>query len=174
MSGYTPGEELQALPSFLEVVSRRRAGVLCWSGADGARRAGRAGPTHYETVMRRKDGARVPVEVAFTVLQMFPLDVLKVDKSSVGDIPDDENDAIVSTIVSLGHALDLEIIAEGVETREQLNFLRERGCDQAQGYYLSPPAPADGEQIMPHETRKPAPEPGMVQSEPFQIFRSHH
>ena len=45
--------------------------------------------------------------------------------------------------IGLTHALDLEVITEGVETREQLDFLRERGCDQAQGYYFSPPVTAD-------------------------------
>ena len=76
------------------------------------------------------------------------------------DVPDDENDsAIGSTIVSLGrlgHALESEVITEGVETREQLNFLRERGCDQAQGYYFSPPVPAD-EFVVLSESEEPLP-----------------
>ncbi len=81
---------------------------------------------------------------SLSYLKLFPLDVLKVDKSFVQDVPYEENDsAIVSTIIGLAHALDLEVIAEGVETREQLDFLRERGCDQAQGYYFSPPVTAD-------------------------------
>ena len=81
---------------------------------------------------------------SLSYLKLFPLDVLKVDKSFVQNVPDDENDdAIVSTIIALSHALNLEVVAEGVETREQLDFLRERGCDQAQGYYFSPPVTAD-------------------------------
>lgn len=81
---------------------------------------------------------------SLSYLKLFPLDVLKVDKSFVRDVPDEENDsAIVFTIIGLGHALDLEVVAEGVETREQLDFLRQQGCDQAQGYYFSLPVTAD-------------------------------
>jgi diguanylate cyclase (GGDEF)-like protein len=81
---------------------------------------------------------------SLSYLKLFPLDGLKVDKSFVQDVPEDENDAaIVSTIVALSHALNLEVVAEGVETREQLDFLRERGCDRVQGYYFSPPVTAD-------------------------------
>ena len=56
------------------------------------------------------------------------------------DIVTDKNDAsIVKTIINMGHNLDLIVIAEGVETAEQLKFLTENGCDEVQGYYFSPP-----------------------------------
>ena len=81
---------------------------------------------------------------SLSYLKLFPLDVLKVDRSFVRDVPHEENDAaIVSAIISLAHDLSLEVIAEGVETREQLDFLRERGSDQAQGYFFSRPILAD-------------------------------
>ncbi|MCI0732688.1 MAG: EAL domain-containing protein [Methylococcaceae bacterium] len=73
-------------------------------------------------------------------LKRFPLNVLKIDKTFVGDIGRDHGDAaIVEASISLAHKLGLEIVAEGVETREQLEFLRHRDCDLAQGYYLSRP-----------------------------------
>jgi EAL domain-containing protein (putative c-di-GMP-specific phosphodiesterase class I) len=64
--------------------------------------------------------------------------VLKIDQSFVGDLSIDSNDAkLVSTIISLGKSLNLHIIAEGVETREQLEFLKIHHCEEAQGYYFS-------------------------------------
>jgi len=69
---------------------------------------------------------------------------LKVDQSFVRDIVADENDAaIVRSIISLGHQFKLQVIAEGVETLEQLDFLRARGCDEIQGYYYSHPLPVE-------------------------------
>ena len=71
-------------------------------------------------------------------LKRFPLDTLKVDRAFVNDITADAEDAaIVRAIVGLGHNLDLEIVAEGVETLEQLEFLRAAGCDLIQGYLMS-------------------------------------
>nr|WP_106782638.1 EAL domain-containing protein [Lysinibacillus timonensis] len=73
-------------------------------------------------------------------LKRFPLDVLKIDQSFVKDIPNDEEDmAIVSLIISMGKFLNLTIVAEGVETEEQLQYLKEQGCDIYQGYYFSRP-----------------------------------
>ena len=71
-------------------------------------------------------------------LKRFPLDTLKVDRAFVNDITADADDAaIVRAIVGLGHNLDLKIVAEGVETLEQLEFLRATGCDLVQGYLMS-------------------------------------
>ncbi|MGA7949033.1 MAG: EAL domain-containing protein [Thiobacillaceae bacterium] len=73
-------------------------------------------------------------------LKRFPLDVLKIDATFIRDLPHDVNDAaITAASISLGHSLGLEVVAEGVETREQYEFLRTLGCDTGQGYYLSPP-----------------------------------
>lgn len=72
-------------------------------------------------------------------LKCFPIDILKIDKSFIDDIPDQEDDKeIASAIIAMAHNLRLKVLAEGVETEDQLNFLREHGCDFYQGYYKSP------------------------------------
>lgn len=76
-------------------------------------------------------------------LKRFPVTALKIDKSFVQKIPDSDKDrAIVRSIVSLAHSLDLEVVGEGVEDTACLNLLAELGCDIAQGYYISRPVPA--------------------------------
>jgi diguanylate cyclase (GGDEF)-like protein/PAS domain S-box-containing protein len=77
-------------------------------------------------------------------LKHFPLDILKIDKSFIDDIPFHQDDMeIAATIVAMGHILGFKVLAEGVETPEQLAFLREKGCDLYQGYIKSKPVPAD-------------------------------
>lgn len=72
-------------------------------------------------------------------LKKFPITTLKIDRSFVIGVPAEENDcAIARAIVTMGQHLRQEIVAEGVETREQMNFLRDLGCDQLQGYLFSP------------------------------------
>jgi diguanylate cyclase (GGDEF)-like protein len=77
-------------------------------------------------------------------LQQLPLDRLKIDRAFVSDLSAGSSGAtIAETIVKLGHILGLAVIAEGVETREQLDALRHMGCQEIQGFYFSPPVPAD-------------------------------
>ncbi|MGA2225839.1 MAG: bifunctional diguanylate cyclase/phosphodiesterase, partial [Syntrophobacteraceae bacterium] len=79
-------------------------------------------------------------------LKRFPLDILKIDRSFIRDIPGDrDNEAIAAAIIAMAHSLNLEVIAEGVETEIQLAFVREHGCDAVQGYFYSPALP--GEEI---------------------------
>ena len=73
-------------------------------------------------------------------LRRFPIDRLKIDRSFIDDVPGSQHDAtIAKAIISLAHNLNLNVIAEGVETREQLGFLADNGCDEIQGYLLSRP-----------------------------------
>lgn len=76
-------------------------------------------------------------------LKRFPINELKIDRSFVRDIPGDGDDeAIIASIIALGHGLGLTVIAEGVETEQQIAFLRSVDCDSIQGYHLAKPMPA--------------------------------
>ncbi|NND53412.1 MAG: EAL domain-containing protein [Gammaproteobacteria bacterium] len=77
-------------------------------------------------------------------LQRLPIDEIKVDRSFVGNLPEhSQNAAIVRAIINMAHNLGLEVVAEGVETSPALRWLREEGCERAQGYFLSKPMPVD-------------------------------
>ena len=80
---------------------------------------------------------------SLSFLKRFPISQLKIDRSFVNDITTDADDAaIVAGTIALAHGLGIAVVAEGVETEDQLRFLAARGCDVAQGYYFSQPIPA--------------------------------
>ena len=84
-------------------------------------------------------------------LKQFPIDILKIDRSFVDGLPDGEQDAqIARAIIAMAHSLNMMVIAEGVESQAQLEFLREHGCDEVQGYLLGRPMSAQklSEQLM--------------------------
>jgi|SRR5689334_7964423 len=77
-------------------------------------------------------------------LKRFPLDGLKVDRSFIKDLPGDAEDAaITKAIIAMAHSLKLTVVAEGVETTQQLAFLQAHSCDFIQGFLFSRPLPAD-------------------------------
>jgi len=91
---------------------------------------------------------------SLSYLQKFPVDFIKIDRSFLGDIGHNGNAVITRAIIALGHGLQMKVIAEGVETREQLTFLRAHDCDQMQGFYFSPAVPGEHlRQMVAHDAR---------------------
>jgi EAL domain-containing protein (putative c-di-GMP-specific phosphodiesterase class I) len=83
------------------------------------------------------------------------VDGIKLDQSLIQHLPHNANDAaIVDAVISLGKALGLQVIAEGVETQEQADFLEEHGCDAMQGYFIAPPLPANESALHMVHTQK--------------------
>jgi len=105
-----------------------------------------AEPTAYTLGQLKAIGLRLAIDdfgtgySSLSYLTRFPIDTLKLDHSFLNDIVVDSDRAIiVDAVVSLGRSLKKRVIAEGVETPEQLRFIQELGCDEGQGYYFSPP-----------------------------------
>ena len=81
---------------------------------------------------------------SLSYLKRFPVDIIKIDRSFVRDVPQDADDAaIIAGIIALAHSLRLEVVAEGVETEAQLDYLKSLQCDLLQGWYISPAVPAE-------------------------------
>ena len=80
---------------------------------------------------------------SLSFMRRFPIDALKIDQSFVRDMTSDSDDAsIVSAVIDMGRSLNMRVVAEGIQTRDQLEFLRERRCPEGQGFYFGPPVPA--------------------------------
>lgn len=104
-----------------------------------------------EIMFQLKDmGVRIVIDdfgtgySSLSYLKQFPVDKLKIDRSFISEIASNENDAAISrAIINLGHSLNLQVLAEGVETALQKDFILNHGCDFAQGYYFKPPHKPD-------------------------------
>jgi diguanylate cyclase (GGDEF)-like protein/PAS domain S-box-containing protein len=97
----------------------------------------------------RRVGVRIAIDdfgtgySSLVYLKRLPIDTIKIDKEFIGDLTDDPDDkAITATVISMAQSLGLHVVAEGVETEAQLGYLRDRGCDEIQGYWFSPPLEA--------------------------------
>src|SRR5206468_12256256 len=96
----------------------------------------------------RNIGVRIAIDdfgtghSSLAYLKRFSVDYLKIDRSFIADIPADRGDAaITQAIIAMAHSLELKVIAEGVETQAQYDFLVAQGCDEYQGYFFSKPVP---------------------------------
>ena len=97
--------------------------------------------------MRSAYGSRsttsAPATRRSSYLKRFPAQTVKIDRSFISGLPSDADDvAIIEAVIAMAHSLGLAVVAEGVETDEQLSALRRLGCDEAQGYLLGRPMPA--------------------------------
>jgi diguanylate cyclase (GGDEF)-like protein/PAS domain S-box-containing protein len=122
------------------------------------------GPATLEALAAlRRLGVRVALDdfgtgySSFTYLRRFPIDTLKIDRQFVLDLPDDANDAAITrAIVAMGQGMGLDLVAEGVETEAQRDFLAALGCTLMQGYLFSRPLPAAGVTALLAERNRPA------------------
>jgi diguanylate cyclase (GGDEF)-like protein len=110
----------------------------------------------------KKQGVRISMDdfgtgySSLNYLKRFPIDRIKLDQSFVRDLPGDKDDAAIAmAVIAMGRSLELVVIAEGVETEEQLAFLKGHECDQLQGFLLSRPLPSDGFETFLKESRAP-------------------
>ncbi|MGC3979931.1 MAG: EAL domain-containing protein [Steroidobacteraceae bacterium] len=98
----------------------------------------------------RRDGLRISIDdfgtgySSLAYLKQLPIDTLKIDRSFINQIDvSSQDETIVSAIMTMAHSLGLKVVAEGVENETQLQVLRKHGCESAQGYFFSPPVPAE-------------------------------
>jgi EAL domain-containing protein (putative c-di-GMP-specific phosphodiesterase class I) len=103
----------------------------------------------------RTEGIRVAIDdfgtgySSLAYLKRFPIQTLKIDRAFIKDMMDNPQDrAIVNAIIGMAHAMDMEVLAEGVERPDQLQYLLDKGCDRAQGYHFGKPVPAQDFQAM--------------------------
>jgi len=109
------------------------------------------GPVVYEMLSKlRSLGLSVAIDdfgtgySSLAYLHRFPIQVLKIDRSFLSGLPDDPASvSLTSTIIAMARNMSMRVIAEGVETAAQWDFLREAGCDCAQGWYIAPPLSAE-------------------------------
>jgi len=113
--------------------------------------------THLALMRLREIGVRISIDdfgtgySSLNYLKKLPVDTLKIDRTFVNDISiDKKNRAIIRSIISLGHYLGLTVVAEGVESFEQMHFLESCGCDELQGYYIGAPMTAQDFEKMLH------------------------
>jgi len=106
----------------------------------------------------RADGIRISIDdfgtgsSSLKYLKQFPVHTLKIDQTFVKDLTSDIGDAaITAALITMAHTLQLRVIAEGVETEEQVAFLRSRRCDEMQGYLFSQPVSAEAFRKLLHE-----------------------
>jgi EAL domain-containing protein (putative c-di-GMP-specific phosphodiesterase class I) len=97
----------------------------------------------------RSMGVRISIDdfgtgySSLSYLKRFPVDTMKIDKSFVRDISTGEDDVLVSAVIGIGKSLHHQVVAEGVETAQQIAFLRQHDCSTVQGFYLNEPMIAD-------------------------------
>ena len=106
--------------------------------------------TKHTLTQLKSMGVRIAIDdfgigySSLSTLKQFPLDTIKIDGSFIRDVASNAQDKGMTTaIIAMGRTLSLTVVAEGVETKEQADFLREQACDEFQGFYFNKPMPAD-------------------------------
>jgi hypothetical protein len=122
------------------------------------------GKLEYQLKRLRQLGVRLAIDdfgvgySSLSYLKDFPIDLLKIDRSLITQVTERQDDATITyAVINLAHNLGIQVVAEGVETTSQLSFLRQHGCDVAQGYLISRPITADqlGQWLKPQYAENP-------------------
>ena len=107
---------------------------------------------------------------SFAHIQRLPISALKIDRSFVGGVNASHDDStIVKAMISLAHSLEMQVIAEGAETADQVEFLREHKCDQVQGYFFSRPVSSDDLMVLLHREATT----GLIAADNIASFSTH-